>query len=116
MKRIDKEEKSYLKLANKLEDEKEITQKNEYWINNLIEKEKELKVISLERVKEEKRIELAGKELKKEQDHELRKQKYEDLFKNLQTLKDDIFHLRSYTGHSIQETEINQSVMNFKFS
>jgi len=69
----------------------------------------------LEKEREKNRKEFDLKESKRKQDYQLRKQKFEDSFKIFQKLKDDIFRLRSFTGHSSHQTEIGESITNFKW-
>ena len=83
-------------------------------INELIEKEKEIRTITLQKDKEEKKQENNKNDLQKQQNHQIRKQKYEEMFKNLQELKDDIYRLRSYTGFSDTQSEISDSLTKFK--
>jgi len=45
MKDADKDSQSFSKVVTKIEDEKEASHRNQLWIHNLIEKEKELRVI-----------------------------------------------------------------------
>ena len=98
-----------------MENERNFDQEKEQKINDLIEKEKELRVITLEKEKEEKRREIHEKEMKKSAEYAVRKKNFEEFFENLQKLKHDIFLLKSYTGHSERDSVITQSLGNFRF-
>lgn len=115
MKEVDKETKNSQKFYNHIENERQTNQRSEQRINELIEKEKEIRVITMEKEKDEKTKEIKEKEMKNGEEYIIRKQKFEELFQNLQNLKDDIFKLKSFTGHSKKEVELNQSLTNFKF-
>lgn len=98
-----------------MENERIVDQEKEQKINDLIEKEKELRVITLEKDKEEKRREVRDKEMKKSEEYASRKKNFEEFFENLQKLKHDIFLLKSYTGHSKMDSAITQSLGDFRF-
>lgn len=100
---------------SQIENEKEIDIRNEQNLNELIQKEKELRVQTLEKEREEKKIQMNLKELKKQEENDAKKQIYENLFKNLQVTKDNIFRLGTFTGFNKDQSEINQAVSVFKF-
>lgn len=100
---------------NQIEIEREIKYKNEQSIQEMIEKEKELRVMTLEKEKEEKKNQINQKNLKKKEEFEDRKQSYQDLFKTLQKIKNKIFKLGTFTGFNKNVSEINNSVAAFKF-
>lgn len=104
-----------MKNISHIENEKEIEIKNEQNLNELIQKEKELRVQTLEKEREEKKIQMNLKDLQRQEENDAKKQIYENLYKDLQTTKDNIFRLGAFTGFNKDQIEINQSVSVFKF-